>query len=217
MESRQSHFWLLTIGGVFIARALTTKGQHLPSTSETEPSSTPRKTPTQSIPSETRFSTMDVEAAARMLASENPRGSERLHVEQIYTQLRSRAKRQSLYHRITNGSGWGLQGARIRPGGLRPVSTVEQASDGLRRLVHRVLRGEISSTLPGACKFFEPAVQDKALQIGKEARRKIAAGEPLSKQEQRLRYYKKSAAAVRADWLRTSKHVGTIDGVEFYT
>ena len=160
---------------------------------------------------------MDIEAAARMLASENPRGSERLHVEQIWTQLRSKAKGQSLYERITHGSGWGQQGSLIRPGGLRPVSTDEPTNDGFRRLAHRVLRGEIPSTLPGAKKFFEPAVLEKALKIGKEARRKLAAGEPLTQQEQRLRYYKKSAAEVRLDWLKTSRLVGTIDGVEFYS
>jgi hypothetical protein len=152
-----------------------------------------------------------------MLASENPNGSERLHIEQIWTQLRSRTKGQSLYDRITQGSGWGMQGSRIRPGGLRPVSTAEAANDDFRRLVHRVLRSEIPSILPGAKKFFEPAVLDKAVKIGKEARRKLVAGEPLTKQERRLRYYKKSAAEVRREWLKTSKLVGVIYGVEFYT
>ena len=217
MESRQSHFWLLALGGALIARALTTKGQPLPATPETERWTPPRKPRTQTIPALTPFSTMDIEAAARMLASENPRGSERLHVEQIWTQLRSRTKGQSLYDRITNGSGWGMQGSRIRPGGLRPVSTHEPTNETFRRLVHRVLRGEIPSTLPGAKKFFEPAVQEKAVKIGREAQRKLAAGELLTKQERRLMYYKKTVAEVRQEWLNTSRLVGTIAGIEFYT
>lgn len=218
MESRQNPLWLLAIGGALILRALTTtKGQDLPATPKPENSPPPRKPRTQIIPAQTPFSTMDIEAAARMLASENPRQSERLHVEQIWTQLRSKTKDQSLYDRITHGSGWGKQGSRVRPGGLRPVSTDEPTNDTYRRLAHRVLRGEIPSTLPGAKRFFEPAVSDRALKIGKEARRKLAAGEPLTKQELRLRYYKKSAAEVRKDWLRTSKFLGTIDGIEFYT
>lgn len=187
MASRQSHFLLLAIGGALIVRALTTKGQTLPATPEPERLTPPRKPRTQSIPSQTPFSTLDIEAAARMLASENPRGSERLHVEQIWTQLRSMTKGQSLYERITNGSGWGQQGIRVRPGGIRPVSTEEPTNESFRRFVHRVLRGEIPSSLPGAKKFFEPAVLEKALKIGKEARRKLAAGEPLTKQQRRLR------------------------------
>ena len=217
MESRQSHFWLLAIAGALVARAVTATDKTLTAEPDTEPLLPSRKPRTQSIPAETPFSTLDIEAAARMLASENPRGSERLHVEQIWTQLRSRIKGQSLYSRITQGSGWGMQGSRIRPGGIRPVSTEEEANDSFRQLVHRVLRGEIPSTLQGAKKFFEPAVLDKALKIGKEARRKLAAGEPLTKQERRLIYYKKSSVEVRRDWLKTSKLVGVIAGIEFYT
>lgn len=217
MESRPSHFWLFAIGGAFIARAFTTKSQTLPEVPEPELLPPLRKPRRQSVRTETPFSTLDIEAAARMLASENPRGSERLHAEQLWTQLRSRTHGQSLYSRITQGSGWGMQGSRIRPGGIRPVSTAKETNDTFRRLVHRVLRGEIPSTLQGAKKFFEPAGLDKTLKMGQEARRKLAAGEPLTQQERRLRYYKKSAAEVRQDWLRTSKLVGTIDGVEFYT
>lgn len=217
MASRQSQFWLFAVGGALILRALAAKDQTLPSRPNLQPLPPPKKSRTQSIPAETPFSTLDIEAAARMLASENPRGSERLHVEQIWTQLRSRRKGQSLYNRLTQGSGWGIQGSRIRPGGIRPVSTAEPPNDIFRRLVNRVLRGEIPSILPGAKKFFDPAVLDQALKIGREAQRKLKVGEPLTRQERRLRYYKKSAAEVRRDWLKTSKLVGVIDGIEFYT
>lgn len=217
MAARQNHFWLVAIGGALLGRLFNATDRTLTAVSDTEPTTPPQKPRTQTIPAQTPFSTLDIEAAARMLASENPRESEQLHVEQIWTQLRSRAKGQSLYSRITQGSGWGIQGSRIRPGGIRPVSTAEPANDNFRRLAHRVLRGEMPSTLLGAKKFFEPAVLDKALKIGREARRKLAAGEPLTEQERRLRYYKKSAAEVRQDWLKTSKLVGVIDRIEFYT
>jgi hypothetical protein len=51
----------------------------------------------------------DVEAAARMIASENPKGSRRLHIEQVWTQILSMQRAQSLYDRITAGSRWGPQ------------------------------------------------------------------------------------------------------------
>lgn len=159
----------------------------------------------------------DIEAGARMLASENPRGSRRLHVEQLWTQIRAAKRDQSLADRITAGSGWGQQGGRKKPGKRRPVATTNAANDAQREIVRSVLEGREPSILPGARKFFEPAQQDKAFAIAERARAKQAKGDPLSDQERRLLAYKKDAAQVRASWARDGRPVGTVDGVEFWT
>lgn len=160
----------------------------------------------------------DVEAAARMLASENPRGSRALHIEQIHTQLRSRKPGQSLFDRITAGSGFGPQGERRSGGGVRPVSTENGTTETFRDLAREVLDGLHPSQLPGARTFFEPAQQDRALAIATRARQKQAAGQPLTAQEQRLLRYRKSAAELRKSWIANgAKHLATIDGVEFFT
>lgn len=169
------------------------------------------------IPTERPFSTLDVEAAARMLASENPRGSEQLHVEQIWTQLRSKRKTQSLFDRMTNGSGWGPQGERRRPGGIRPVSTENPATDKFRELATQVLLGLKKSRLRDARKFFEPAVQDAVFKTAERARQKTRLGQPLDAREKRLVNYRKTADEVRKDWLKTALLLDSIDGVEFYT
>ena len=163
------------------------------------------------------YSALDVEAAARMLASENPRGSDRLHIEQIWTQIRSRKPGQSLFDRITAGSGWGEQGKRTPPGRVRPVATTEPASNRFRTLAHSVLRGERPSTLPGARKFFEPEQQDRAFAAAEAARKKRAAGGVLTVKETRLLGYHRDANQVRAEWSKSSRYVGTIDRVEFFT
>ena len=181
------------------------------------PGEQPRVARTEIIPLERSFSTLDVEAAARMLASENPRGSEQLHIEQIWTQIRSRKKKQSLFDRITNGSGWGEQGQRQAPGRVRPVATTEPANDRQRTLAVAVLSGSRASRLTGARKFFEPAVQDRAFEKGEQARKKLASGVPLLKEERRFLGYRKRARDIRAEWLKKSAFLDTIDGVEFYT
>jgi hypothetical protein len=157
------------------------------------------------------FTEADVEAAARMLASENPRGSRALHIEQIHTQLRARKLGQSLFDRISSGSGWGLQGERRAGGGMRPVSTVEAA------LAREVLAGVHPSIFIHARKFFEPAQQDRAFAAAERSRKKQAAGQALTPAEKRLLAYRHSAADIRNKWrAEGAKYVGTIDGVEFY-
>lgn len=160
----------------------------------------------------------DVEAAARMLASEKVRGSQALHIELIHTQLRARKQGQSLFARITAGSGWGPQGERSPGGGVRPVSTAEPATPALRELARDVIAGLRPSTLPGARKFFEPAQMDRALVIADRARQKRVNGLPLTMQEKRLIHYRRAASDVRSDWLAGgAKHLGTIEGFEFYS
>ena len=179
-----------------------------------------RQVPTgkESFPSqEAPYSQLDVEAAARMLASENPRGSERLHIEQIWTQLRSRKRGQSLFDRITAGSGWGEQGKRVPPGRVRPVATTEPATRRLLALAESVLRGDRPSILAGARKFFEPEQQDRAFAAAEAARKRLAAGGVLTDKERRLLGYRRNAQQVRAEWLKTSRYVGTIEGLEFFT
>lgn len=162
------------------------------------------------------YTEADVEAGARMLASENPSGSPRLHVEQLFTQLRMRAGGQDLYDRITAGAGWGQQGERGRP-----VSTDKPATDEFRRFVRAVLDGEHVSQLPRARKWFEPAQSDKAFAIAERARAKLARGTTkaeLTAQERRLLKYRRDAEGVRRKWLSEgSKLVAVIDGCEFYT
>lgn len=164
------------------------------------------------------YTQADVEAGARMIASENPRASRRLHIEQVYTQLRARKRGESLFDRITADSGWGEQGEARPPGRKRPVSTDKPADDEGRELVRAILDGLHPSELRGARKFFEPSQSDLAFAIGERARGKIARGETLSKQERRLLKYHKNADAVRREWLGDgSRYLQTIDGVEFYT
>ena len=164
-----------------------------------------------------QFTDADVEAAARMLASENPRGSQALHIEQVYTQLRSAKAGQSLAARITAGSGWGPQGERSGAGGVRPVATTELATAALRMLAQDVLAGVRPSKLPGARQFFEPAQQDRILALALQARQKQAAGIALTAREKRLLGYHLSAKEVRARWLAEgATYLDQIDGVEFY-
>jgi hypothetical protein len=164
------------------------------------------------------YTEADVEAAARMLASENPRRSQALHIEQVHTQLRARKPGQALFDRITAGSGWGPQGSSAPGGGVRPVSTAEPATPALRQLVREVLEGLHPSVLPGARKFFEPAQQDRALAVAERARKKQASGLSLTLQEKRLLGYRRSAEDVRTRWISDgARYVGTVDGCEFFT
>lgn len=158
---------------------------------------------------------LDVEAAARMLSSENPRGSRQLHIEQIWTQIRSMEPGQTLYDRISAGSGWGPQGQRADGGKRRPVSTDQPATEAFRQLVRRVLAGLEPSTLPGAKSFFEPAEQDAAFRIAERARAKQRKGEPLTPRESRLLHYRFDAEHIRERWGLRHK-LRTIDGTEFY-
>jgi len=163
-------------------------------------------------------SDLDVEAAARMLASENPRASEELHAEQIWTQLRLRKPKQNLYDRITAGSGWGPQGGRSGNGRARPVATTEEATDVLRERVRLVLIGELGSSLPRATKWFEPEIQDRAYRKAKQLQAKRERGESLTESEQHLLLYSKSADEVRADWQKKGGlRVGDMEGLEFWT
>jgi hypothetical protein len=150
-----------------------------------------------------------------MIASENPKGSDELKAEQIWTQVREAKKHhQSLYRRITAGNGYGEEGRD-----KRPVATTQPAETKDRELARLVLDGGWPSKMSGAMKFFEPAEQDKAYAVAERARVKKVAGKPLTKNEKRLvDLYKKNADGVRADWSHDGDHVvATIDGVEFWT
>lgn len=154
----------------------------------------------------------DVEALARMLASENPRGSSRLWVAQIWTQIASRRKGQSLYERITGGAGFGPQDSQ------RPVSTENAASESHRMVVRLALLGAEVSALKGARKFFEPSQQNRMFAAGEKARAKKASGEDLTERERRALKYQHDAASLRRKWSSEgSRFVGEIDGVEFWT
>lgn len=183
----------------------------------------PRREASGGLPSDDwqtapRYTESDVEAGARMLASENPKGSRSLHIEQLFTQLRSAKPGQSLFDRITAGSGWGPQGERAAGGGVRPVATTEPATPALRQLVRQVLDGQHRSQLPGARKFFEPDEQDRAFAIAERARKKQRTGEKLTPQEQRLLRYHHNAEDIRKKWLSEgARFVERIGSVEFFT
>lgn len=164
------------------------------------------------------FDERDVEAAARMLASENSTGPLSLHVEQLFTQVRQAIKRGvRLYDQITAGSDFGGQGERSATGRLRPVATGEPATSALLDRARAILSGQFTSQLSGAMRFFEPAQSDAAFAIAEEARRKMALGIPLNRREFKLLKYKKNAATVRASWSAHSQLIGTISDVEFWS
>ncbi len=153
----------------------------------------------------------DLGAVARMLASENPSGSAQLWIEQIWTQIRSSGGR-SLAQTITGGAGYGPQ---LSP---RPVSTAEPATQITRDFAASFLASRPLSRFSGARRFFEPEQQDRAFAVGESARRKRAAGLPLSEQEQRLIYYKSDANGIRRRWaIKNHRYVGIVGGVEFWT
>lgn len=163
------------------------------------------------------FDDLDVEAAARMLASENPGGSPELHTEQIHTQVRGALRRGiSLHQQITAGLGYGGQGEGSG-GKRRPVATEKPVTPALRERARRILRGEYVSRMAGATRFFEPLVQDRAFALAESARRKKAAGLPLLPKEDRLLKYKRDAEEVRARWRREgAQQLGSVEGVEFW-
>ena len=157
------------------------------------------------------FALDDAEALARMLASENPSGSEALWTEQIYTQIRNAGSR-SLAETLTGGTGsYGPQGGR------RPVATSKPATKKTLEFVARFLAAPPPSQLVGAKRFFEPDQEDRAFAIAEQARRKKAQGLPLSAQELRLLVYKSDAAGIRQRWAKSGRYIGTIGGVEFWT
>ncbi len=168
-------------------------------------------TPASGNPSEVADS-LDLEALARMIASENPRGSIRLWVEQIWTQLRSRKRGQSIYDRITGGKGWGEQGS------ARPVATVNAPTAQHFMVARLVLLGDALSEFGKGRKFFEPRQQDLAFRVAETARAKLAKGEALTEQERRLLGYRHDADGIRRKWATEgSRLVGIIDDVEFWT
>ena len=85
-----------------------------------------------------------------------------------------------------------------------------------RSWAREVLSGLHTPRFESAIAFFDPAQQDKAYAVAQRARVKQAQGLPLTEQEKRLSHYRKTAAEVRADWEKTLRRVGIIDGVEFY-
>ena len=180
---------------------------------ELEPGDLPVGTDYESLPAG-EPSAEDIEAAARMIASENPSASEAVKVEQIWTQIRSTRPGKTLYQRITAGKGYGSQGAS------RPVATHKAAQPADRTLAVRVLRGELPSHLPGARKFFHPEEQDKVYRQVQRARADLAAGRPISANDQRLidAGYKRDAQMVRDKWAKEgARLVGTVPPIEFWT
>jgi murein DD-endopeptidase MepM/ murein hydrolase activator NlpD len=209
---------LLTLGGFAAAVALSRRVAGSASLPLPPDGRTPLQSgPTPNVPPQlSGFTDDDLEAAARMLASENGSGSRALWTELIWSQLHARKPGETLYERITAGSGYGVVGAKSWPGRVRPVSTEQPALPEHREHALEVLAGLHPARFPMAISFFEPALQDKVFRIAEGAREKLRKGLPLTAQEERLRHHKKSAADVRADWEKTLQVAGTIDGVEFY-
>ena len=100
---------LLTLGGFVAALALSRRATP-------EPSFGPLLQPNPGALPGTDFSEDDLDAAARMLASENGSGSRALWAELIGSQLHARKPGETLFDRITAGSGYGPQGVKSWPG-----------------------------------------------------------------------------------------------------
>lgn len=153
----------------------------------------------------------DEEAVARMLASENPSGSDSLWIEQLWTQIRA-VGRRTLWQTLTAGLGYGSQG------GGRPVSTDKPPTARSLAFAASFLATPQPSSFPAARRFFEPATQDRVFAIAEAARRKRALGLPLSTRETRLLGYHSDAADIRRRWRADGgRYVTTIEGVEFWT
>lgn len=171
-----------------------------------------------------RFDDQDVEAGARMVASENPSAGPDVWVEQLWTQIRALRPGQSLYARITGGHGYGEQGSvRDASGkkiGARPVATTRDASEKHRQLVREVLSGARPSQLPGARKYFDPEQQDAVFRQIQKGKADQKAGRPISARTAQLIAlgYELDANGVRAKWTKDgTKKVGAIGPVEFWT
>ena len=149
----------VTIGGFAVAVALSRRvaERALP------PSRQP--IPTEIPPPPRDFSDEDVDAAARMLASEDGQGSPQLWTELIGSQLHARKAGETLYARITAGSGYGRQGERSWSGRTRPVSTDQEALPMHRSWAREVLSGLHTPRFESAIAFFDPAQQDKAYAV----------------------------------------------------
>lgn len=177
------------------------------------PLALPEPPTTPALPSAAEYSDADVEAAARMLASENPKASLAVKAEQLLIQVRAAKRdRQTLAERITGGKGYGPQG------GPRPVATTQPATEDLRQQAILILSGAVPAKFPEAKSFFEPEQQDRAFAIAERARAKQAKGEKLTQQEARLLIYKSDAADIRRRWAaRGERYLGTVDEIEFWT
>lgn len=173
----------------------------------------PLPTPSLQITSPT---TEDVEAAARMVASENPSAGKEVWIEQIWTQIReAREHKTTLHRQITGGHGYGPQGK-----GLRPVATTKEAAEEHRQVAREVLSGAHPSKLEGAKRFWDPRQQDAIFRQVQKGLADKAAGKPITKRTQELIDvgYKRDAEGVRKKWRSEGKAlVGVLGPVEFWT
>jgi hypothetical protein len=118
---------------------------------------------------------------------------------------------------LRRGLGYGRQGERV---------VVRQDASGINRSrgAHRcteawtreVLSGLHTPRFESAIAFFDPDTARQSLCRRAASEGQTKQGLPLTEQEKRLSHYHKTAAEVRADWQKTLRRVGTIDGVEFY-
>jgi hypothetical protein len=157
-------------------------------------------------------SAADEEAIARMLASENERGSERLWAELIWSQLRSLGS-ASIWQHITAGQGYGPQG------GARPVSSDKPATAATRAYAARFL-AELATVEPARSAALLSSHSSKIgpSPLPSQARRKLASGQPLTRQEQRLRSTSPTpTTSGGAGPAKGHRYVGTVEGVEFWT
>lgn len=201
-------------GGLYLLTRSIDEGGVVPGTVLDADTTRPITLPVQ--PGEgSAYTDQDVEAAARMVASENPSAGREVWVEQIWTQIRARKRGQSLYDRITGGTGaWGPQNKR------RPVSTSLEAAPIHREVARAVLSGAAPSKLDGARKYFDPSEQDKVFAQVQAGRAALARGEAIKPRTQQLidLGYKLDADGVRARWgANGGRLVGAIGPVEFWT
>ena len=156
---------------------------------------------TDPISSAGLFGRRDVEAAARMLARRKRAGKSAALDRADWDSASCAKAGETLYERMTAGSGYGRQ----RIGHGRQDSSSVHGSEALpihQSWAREVLSGLHTPRFGNAIAFFDPDQQDKAYAIAQRARAKQKQGLPLTEQEKRLSHYRKTAAEVRADWRR---------------
>lgn len=107
------------------------------------------------------FTDSDVEALARMLASEHPREADFVQVALAWT-AKNMADRRGLtvFKLLAPDGKFGSQSGRY-------ASTVNPANDRFRAIARSVLDGSVADPTPGAIQFDAPDTQDWLYEHGK--------------------------------------------------
>lgn len=107
------------------------------------------------------FSNDDVEALARMLASEDPTQPDNVQQALAWTAVNmANRKGKTVYELLAPDGKYGPQSGRY-------ASTANSATDRFRNVARSVLDGSVTDPTPGAIQFDHPATQDWLYEHGK--------------------------------------------------